>query len=122
MLSERTRVQIRFLGSLYRVVRWYTQYFGGREDKSNHLDHQYLLIGFAYQLGREWAYDHDYGGVRTSYLRRYSVAILLFASILKLMASITESERESLTVGGNTATVVYRLWYGVLYPLPDIGG
>ncbi|RDI69601.1 hypothetical protein [Halopelagius longus] len=57
--------------------------------------------------------------LRTNYWRRsytFVGGVLLF---LKWLDSLTEAERESLSLGTAVGGVLYRLWYGVLYPLPN---
>ncbi len=122
MISQRRRARIRFLSALYRTIQKGTQILGNQEDESSHLDIRYFVFGFTYQIVHSWTHDRDYGKIRTNYWRRFATFVALVAVFLKLMISISDSERESLALGSAIGTVLYRLWYGVLHPLPSING
>lgn len=119
MISRRRKARISFLSALYRTIQKGAQILGNQEDEPSHLDIRYFVFGFTYQIVHGWTRDRNYWKIRTSYWRRFATFVALVAVFLKLMISITDSERESLVLGSSIGTVLYRLWYGVLYPLPS---
>jgi hypothetical protein len=120
MISRRRKARIRFLSALYRTIQKGARIPSNQEDEPSHLNLRYFVLGFAYQIVHGWTRDRDYGKIRTSYWRRFATFVALVAEFLRLMGSITDSERESLALGSAIGTVLYRLWYGVLSPLPSI--
>ena len=90
-----------------------------KEDELSRLNLRYLLLGIIQQLVASWVHDRDYWRLRTNYWRRlytFVGGVLLF---LKFLDSLTGVERESLSLGIAVGGALYRLWYGVLYPLPN---
>jgi len=122
MLSRRTRALIGFLGGLYRVARLLARGRGERGAEQRRFVPRYVALGVTFQILREWTHDRDLGRIRTSNLRRIALSATLLALALTAMRSMAESERESLTLGGAVGTVLYRLRYGVLRPLPEKTG
>jgi len=122
MLSRRTRARLGFLGGLYRVARLLARGRGDRGAAQRRFAPRYVALGVAFQVLREWTHDRDLGKIRTSNVRRISLSATLLALVLTAMRSMTETERESLTLGGAVGTVLYRLRYGVLRPLPEKPG
>ena len=64
--------------------------------------------------------DHDVCGIRTSRRRRFLFTFLWSGKdrVLARFASNPDAFRESLAIGETAGLVVYRLWYGILHPLP----
>ena len=64
--------------------------------------------------------DYDVCGLRTSRRRRLLFGFLWSGKdrVLARFASNPDAFRESLAIGETAGLVVYRLWYGILHPLP----
>ncbi|RJT07558.1 hypothetical protein [Halococcus sp. IIIV-5B] len=64
--------------------------------------------------------DYDVCGIRTSRRRRLLFGLLWSGKdgVLARFASNPDAFRESLSIGGAVGLVAYRLWYGILHPLP----
>jgi|AntDeeMetagen134_2_1112570.scaffolds.fasta_scaffold02187_3 hypothetical protein len=120
MFSRRTRARLVFLSSVFllpimcRFVRW-RRAVG--DDKSLSLVPQWFVAGVGYQAAYYWAYDHDFGAIRTSRWRRVLFSGVQSALMSKLFPQ-SEGGRLSFSIGGNVGAIAYRLWYGVLRPLP----
>jgi hypothetical protein len=101
--------------------RVYRRFYTTDGDESVSLAPQWLVIGMGYRIAYNWAYDHNLGGIRTSLWRR--VFLLVPQFILGFLLNFREST-QSKTVQRNVSTGIciarigYRLWYGVLRPLP----
>ena len=118
MISRRTKARISFVSSLYRAYQRCTRVVNNEETVQ--FAPRYFVLGFIYQIVRGWTYDRDYGNNRTNRWRRFLIPVAIFPLLLKLLDLISESERESLVLGAAVGAILYRLWYGVLNPLPDI--
>ena len=119
MISRRTKAQIRFLSGVCRVIHRGDRILAEERDESSRLDIPYFGLSFTSQVVRGRAHDRDYEKIRTNRWRRFSISVVPSALVLKLTNSITETEHESFALGSAVGTVLYRLWYGVLSPLPS---
>ncbi|EMA49460.1 MULTISPECIES: hypothetical protein [Halococcus] len=120
MFSRRTKARLSFLSNvlllpiIYRFIRWRR---AAGDDESLSLVPQWFLAGVGYQAAYYWAYDHDFGAIRTSRWRR-TLFSGVQSTLMSKLFSLSEGGRLSFLFGGNVGAVVYRLWYGVLRPLP----
>lgn len=67
-----------------------------------------------------WAHDHDVGKIRTSRRRRI-LAMLVWTGWQQLIRCLTpdpDTFQYNFGFGTLIGTVTYRLWYGLLHPLP----
>jgi hypothetical protein len=118
MISRRTWARIRFVIRLPRFIRMIDRIYGNQENAPIRLDLRYFLLGLLEQIALEWVHDRNYWRLRTNYWRRSYTFVVGVLLSLKWFSSITEAERESFSLGIAVGGVLYRLWYGVLHPLP----
>ena len=120
MFSRRTKARLAFLSNvlllpiMYRFIRW-RRAVG--DDESLSLIPHWFVAGVGYQTAYYWAYDHDFGAIRTSRWRR-AVFSGVQSTFMSKLFSQSEGSRLSFSIGGNVGAIGYRLWYGVLRPLP----
>ncbi|MFC4549877.1 MULTISPECIES: hypothetical protein [Halorussus] len=81
------------------------------------LSPRWLVAGMGLQVAYTWAYDRDIGDIRTKRLRSVIIAVLWGIVSLRVFPR-SESVSRNLSIGGSFGEVAYRLWYGVLRPLP----
>ncbi|KTG09094.1 hypothetical protein AUR64_14955 [Haloprofundus marisrubri] len=70
-----------------------------------------------YHLGYLWLRDRDVGGIRTNRLRAFGFQLAQSRLSNRLFLQSDDGEHDYL-LGFALATIGYRLWYGVLRPLP----
>ncbi len=122
MLSRRTKARLSFLSNvlllpiMYRYVYRWRRALG--DDESLSIVPQWFIAGVGYQAAYYWAYDHDFGAIRTSRWRRALLSGIQSALVLKVIPQ-SGGESHSFSIGGSVGATAYRLWYGVLRPLPD---
>jgi hypothetical protein len=119
MISRRTRARFSFLGAIVSLAQYLYQERSPEEDgESVSLAPWWLVVGGVFQLTYSWAYDHDFGAIRTNRWRRGLFGLGTFA--LGLVAfSRSPIVGHNVTMGSGIGRIGYRLWYGVLHPLPD---
>lgn len=119
MVSRRTRARIAFIGEIlsipFQVYQW--QRAADTNEEPISVAPRWLVVGGLLQAISCWAYDHDLGGFRTKRGRRVSVAVV--AGIVGYRVLPREAVWGSFSIGGSIGRIGYRLWYGVLHPLPD---
>lgn len=79
-----------------------------------------ITAGTLKQILFHWAYDHNVSSIRTK-RRRGLLAGLLFTGchiVAQRLARDSEVFEYNYNVGTLIGTVGYRLWYGLLHPLP----
>jgi hypothetical protein len=124
MFSRRTRARIDFVTSVLSLVfNVVVRRRFATSDGSSSVRPEWLVAGGAYEMLSCWAYDTDFRGTRTSRLRRGLLAAVrsLFGLGLALgVRSFSDSQtaRQDFSLGRSCGHVGYRLWYGVLRPLP----
>ena len=64
-----------------------------------------------------WGYDRNLGAIRTNYWRRGLFTIVVSGLGLSVVPR-SEAVWRNLSIGGSIGRLGYRLWYGVLHPLP----
>lgn len=120
MVSRRTRARIAFLAELLsiplQVYQWRRATDTNRESIA--VVSQWLVAGGLLQATFCWAYDHDLGGFRTKWWRRVALAMGVGVGGFRVLPR-SEAVWRSLSIGGSIGRIGYRLWYGVLRPLPD---
>ncbi len=125
MISRRTWARVVFVSNVLvlplRVYQWRRS--NDEDGQSVSLVPRWLVAGFAYRVGYYWAHDRDIGDIRTNLRHRAlsSLFRLLLGVGLTLglrTSSRSESLWYSLSTGESAGQIVYRLWYGVLRPLP----
>ncbi len=119
MVSRRTRARIAFLTELLSIPLQVYQWRHATETtKSIAVVPRWLVVGGLLQAILCWAYDHDHGGFRTKWWRRVSLAIGVGIGGFRVLPR-AEAVWRNLSIGGSLGRIGYRLWYGVLRPLPD---
>lgn len=125
MVSRRTWARFVFISNLlllpFRVLEWLGYQSSHDDNESIPLVPRWLVVGIGYRIAYNWAYDHDYGSIRTSLRRRalLSVPELIFGLLLasrKLPRS--KAVLRNFSTGVYIGRISYRLWYGILHPLP----
>lgn len=76
-----------------------------------------LVAGAFYQIGFYWAYDRDIGYIRSNSYRALLYEIC--SELIRRWMFNSKEFRYSFSSGGLAGTILYRLWYGVLHPVPD---
>jgi len=117
LLTRRTRARISFLGATASLVQQAYQRSNRTDDEPIPLAPRWLLVGAVYQLAYCWVFDHDVGTLRTSLWRR-ALFIVVTVAIVFLWFGRSPTVLQNISMGGSLARIGYRLWYGVLYPLP----
>jgi hypothetical protein len=116
MVSRRTWARIQFLTTLLslpsQIHLWRTD-----EDDAVPLALRWLLAGSVVQTIYYWAYDRDLGAIRTNYWRRGLLWVISVGLIVKVFHRSKTVQYNGM-IGGYIAGIGYRLWYGVLHPLP----
>jgi len=87
------------------------------DDESLSLVPQWFVAGVGYQAAYYWAYDHDFGAIRTSRWRRTLFSGVQSALVSKVIPR-SEGKYHSFSIGVGIGSIGYRLWYGVFRPLP----
>jgi hypothetical protein len=89
----------------------------GVKDEQTSISASGLVLGVLYRSLGLWLRDRDVGGVRTN--RRRGLLFSLFTSVARRrFLPRTKVFKSNFGVGQTLGMVVYRLWYGVLRPLP----
>lgn len=119
MVSRRTWARLQFLTTICglpsHLSRWRT---AEQDGDAVPLALRWLLVGSVGQTIYYWAHDHDLGDIRTNYWRR-SLLWGIGGGLLMNAYHRSKTVRHNVVIGGNIASIGYRLWYGVLHPLPD---
>jgi len=76
-----------------------------------------VAAGALQQLGFHWAYDRDVGRIRTNRWRL--LAYGLCPGLAQRWLLEDEEFRYGFHTGHPLATILYRFWYGVLWPVPS---
>ena len=76
-----------------------------------------MAVGAVEQVAYHWAHDGDIWGIRSSRRRRYLFSAARMLAQRRLL-SRDEADQYSRGVGGMVGVIAYRLWYGLLRPLP----
>ncbi len=120
MVKRRTRAIFEFgigvIGLLAQVRIW-RALSDDADEEGNQVSMSGLAVGLLSGVLSIWARDRDVGGIRTS--RRRSM--LFSAGQLGLRRKFlpqTTAFRRYFGLGQTAGVVTYRLWYGVLRPLP----
>ena len=123
MFSRRTRARIDFVTSVLSLLFGVFVRRRFAADRSSSVRPSWLLAGSGYELLSCWSYDNDVRGTRTNRLRRALLGMGKFLFGLGLTLGIrsfsdSSTARQDFSLGRNVGHVGYRLWYGVLRPLP----
>ena len=80
-----------------------------------------LVLGAVVSILNTYLSDLDVFGIRTNWRRRLLFSFLRRAEgkMLNRLLTTTDSFELSYSIGGLYGMIAYRLWYGVLRPLPD---
>ena len=117
MLSRRTRARLALLVELALLPRFYREWRRSADAGESPLRPAWFVAGLAYRLGYVWALDRNVGGVRTK-RSRTAVLALVQGVLGSRFRSGSAPARQNFAFGGHVGHVVYRLWYGLLNPLP----
>ncbi|RDI72326.1 hypothetical protein [Halopelagius longus] len=75
-----------------------------------------ILVGTLYQLAYHSAFDRDWGQMRSNKYR--GVAYSLCWALIQRRLFPSDGFQQGFGTGGLVGTILYRLWYGVLHPVP----
>jgi hypothetical protein len=118
MVSRRTWARIQFLTTLLSLPSQIHQWRTAEENgDSVPLALRWLLAGSVFQTIYYWAYDRDLEDIRTNYWRRGLLWVISVGLIVKGFHRSKTVQYNGM-IGGYIAGIGYRLWYGVLHPLP----
>jgi hypothetical protein len=119
MVSRRTWARLIFLGEMLSVpLQVYQLCRPPDEDGASiSLLPRWLIAGGVVQAAYCWAYDRDLGAIRTKRLRRYLLAVVVGGLGLRTLPQ-SEAMWRNISIGSSIGRLGYRLWYGVLRPLP----
>lgn len=122
MLSRRTRALIEFgvsvLG-LYIQIRLWKRLLDDIDDwdEPTRPSVSGLAAGALWEVGWLWLRDHDVGSIRTNPYRGILVGICRQAVNRRLFPQ-TKAFKNNVGIGKTAGRAGYRLWYGVIRPLP----
>ena len=79
-----------------------------------------LVAGAIHNVVFHWMYDHDVAEMRSSRRRGFLAGTLFVAihALARRVAADSEAFEYNYNTGMLVGTIGYRLWYGLLYPLP----
>lgn len=75
-----------------------------------------MVVGTVYQLIYHSAYDRDYGHIRSNKHRALTFGIS--SGLIQRRIFPDKDTQLSFSSGGLIGTILYRLWYGILHPVP----
>lgn len=126
-MNRRTWARLVFISNLFllpfRVLEW--RQATDDDGKPIPLDSRWLVAGMGYRIAYNWAYDHDYSDIRTNLWRRALLLAPEFIFGLLLVSRrvpSSETVHYNFSTGYNIGRIGYRLWYGILRPLPGTDG
>lgn len=115
MVTEQTRARMEFIGSITSLLA--ILLFRRRSDEYEPLSRRWMIAGFVSMIPYQWAYDRDWHSLKSS-TRRRGIATMGWSAIQQFILPENESVKYSFSIGMLAGSIVYRLWYGVLQPLP----
>lgn len=79
-----------------------------------------LVAGAVSRAIGHWLSDHDVCGIRTNRRRRllFTLRWKLQNTLIQRFASDPDAFQYNYSIGTPIGTIGYRLWYGLLHPLP----
>ena len=79
-----------------------------------------LSVGAVSGIAERWLYDHNVWNIRTNRWRRilFNVRWPVRNHLIRRYASEPGMFRHNYSIGTVIGTIGYRLWYGLLHPLP----
>lgn len=77
-------------------------------------------MGAIGQIAQYWLKDNDYHQIRSNRRREFvaSFCFIVWERVLRRRTSNPRAVRYNFGVGRTAGAVLYRLWYGLLHPLP----
>jgi hypothetical protein len=87
-------------------------------DDPTHVSWRGLAAGVLYAGAYRWVRDRDVGGVRTDRRRGLLLSLCSLALRRRLLPR-TREFRNNFGIGRTAGTLGYRLWYGLVRPLPE---
>jgi hypothetical protein len=118
MFSRRTRARIVFLVDILLLPVHMYQWRAAEERNSDLFVPRWLFAGVGFQVAYSRAYDQDLGSIRTKRWRRFFLGIP-WAILYRQLVPRSEAIRRNFSTGESIGRTGYRLWFGVLHPLPD---
>jgi hypothetical protein len=122
MVQRRTgalaQLGIAVIGSFVQICLWRQLLDDGEEwDEPTHPSAYGLAAGALYRSADRWIHDRDVGEVRTNPYRGVLFGIRETRSERQLVPQ-DEEFQDNFGIGKTVGMVGYRLWYGLLRPLP----
>lgn len=115
MVSRRTRARLELLGNISSLVALVFLY--NRSSDTDPPSPRWLLVGAISMLPYSWAVDRDWRHTRSSYRQR-ALSAVGWTVIQQVLLPDEESAKHGFSIGMLAGSIVYRLWYGLLRPLP----
>ena len=131
MLSRRSKAVVEFGFGVF--LSWFVLWFRHFRYKSSEkapanrlepLSALGMISGAATSVASIWLSDHDVWKVRTNRGHRFLFSLIRFG-LRRYVGQYTSDSidyKESHNLGTALGIVVYRLWYGLLRPLPESRG
>lgn len=117
MPDRRTHAWIAFIGQLFRLSHLFNNRRSIQAERpSVHIE--WFVAGIIYAIGGSWARDRDLGGIRTDWKRRGLLAVVLATVGITIGSQTSKPTFNDFALGDSIGKLCYRLWYGVLHPLP----
>lgn len=123
MISRRTRARLSVLveSCVFPIYRSRTRRLTDDDGEPIPLVLRWLLAVVGFRVLYSWAYDRDLGAIRTKRWR--TVLSAAFCGQLACVAlPRSPAPARSFSIGASVGRIGYRLWFGVLHPLPDPDG
>ncbi|WP_128478761.1 hypothetical protein [Halorussus pelagicus] len=122
MVRRRTIAVVEFVGAGVMLLALFPLWRRASEDdEALSVSPSDIAAGGVGQFVRYWARDRDVAGIR-SRRSRWFLAHLAWSGwgfAVRRRSDDSENASKNFHVGALAATTAYRLWYGVLNPLPD---
>lgn len=121
MVQRRTRALVELVGSgLTLLVSIRLREYIETQDEPIPVSLSGVTVGMLSQGSRLWLWDNDVAGVRTNRGRRLLHQLAWSGWQLVVRRSVLDSRVAGYDfhLGRLIGTMVYRLWYGLLRPLP----
>ena len=118
MPDRRTYTRIAFVGQLFRLSHLFSKRRSIQTERLS-VHTEWFVAGIIYAIGGCWARDSDLGDIRTNWKRRGLLAVVLATVGITIGSRTSKSTFTDFALGDSIGKLCYRLWYGVLHPLPS---
>lgn len=120
MVSRRTLARVDFVLELLLVSHRVRKLRTRSGAESHGIAPGWFLVGAVTQVAYTWGHDHDIGAMGTNRLRR-ALVVAIWVVVTSRLFPRPADYWDSYALGGSLGQLCYRLWYGVLRPVPGDG-